>query len=317
MVPQRSPSRHKLAISRQLLLALVGLFACASACSAGETGLVLGRPLPQSVAGSGGVTTASGGAAASTGPGGTSATAGSGGQPAAAGASAGTSSMAGDAGAAGAGDEPAWIEERCTPSVDFSNNDPTSKGQLFTAAAPNPQELVVIASHAACRALYRAAEEVPTVTRVGLVVEDYAGVAGTIGAEMRLSTRHLASFSEPGVSVAVEIRGILHFTTSLVYQHLGSGTAPVWLVTGIADFVRLQAHLVDRPAATKGGNYDDNSKTTARFLEYLRSRNPDIVYRLNQRLTVEAGPWTDDAFVELTGSDLSALWSDYQATLPE
>ena len=72
---------------------------------------------------------------------------------------------------------------------------------------------------------------------------------------------------------------------------------------------------MERVPATKGGNYDDSSKSAARLFEYLTSQDPDFVYRLNQRL--ETGPWSDEVFVELTGSDLATLWADYQATLPD
>lgn len=147
------------------------------------------------------------------------------------------------------------------------------------------------------------------------MVGEYDGVASTVGTAMRLSTVYLQSASDRGVELGPEIAGILHFTTSLVYQNDAGSTAPVWLVTGIADFVRLQAQLVERVQATKGGNYDDSSKSAARLFEYLTSQNPDFVYRLNQRL--ETGAWSDEVFVELTGSDLATLWANYQATLPD
>ena len=72
---------------------------------------------------------------------------------------------------------------------------------------------------------------------------------------------------------------------------------------------------MERVPATKGGNYDDSSKTAARLLEYLTLQDPNIVYLVNQRL--ETDPWSDEVFVELTGSDLPTLWANYQATLPD
>lgn len=286
------------------------------ACSEGESGLILGRPLPEV---SDGVPGGGGTPGAEAGGGGRAPSAGgaptpNGGQAPSAG------NGNGDAGAGAAGapaaEDPAWIAEHCTPGVLFENRDTTDKGQLFTDAAPEPAQLVWAATRATCRALYRAAEEVRAVPEVSLIVEDYAGIAGTSGVSMHISTNYLQSASDRGVDLAQEIAGILHFTSSLVYQNTGDGTAPGWLVTGIADFVRLRAGLLDTGAPTKGGNYDDSSRTTALFLEHLTERNPDIVPRLNQRLAPEAGAWSDDAFVSLMGSDLPTLWGEYQATLP-
>ena len=117
--------------------------------------------------------------------------------------------------------------------------------------------------------------------------------------------------------VALEIAGVLHFTTSLVYQNNLDNTAPGWVVTGIADFVRLRAGYIDPAERSKGGAYDGPySQTTAFFFDYLATRNPDIVYLLNQRLLPEAGAWSDDAFVTFMGSDLDTLWEEYQASIP-
>lgn len=305
-----APCRRKQMISvRFLLLSGLMLGALEPACSQGESGLVLGRPLP-SASGAGSVLPSSGGD----------------GQLPSGGAGAGDAQAGGSdgggqqpaAGEAGAGDlegpgDPAWIEELCTPVVTFENRAPTEQAQVFADAVPEPSPLVQTAAHAACRSLFRNASEVKAVSSISLVVEDFAGAAEMSGSSIRISSSHLKSQSDDGRSVRDETLGLLHFTTSLVYQNYAG---PVWLVTGIADFVRLSAGLIDPAARMKGGTYDESSKATAFFLEYLQGRDPEIVYRLNQRLADTQPAWSDDAFVELTGSDLATLWSDYQASLP-
>jgi hypothetical protein len=153
------------------------------------------------------------------------------------------------------------------------------------------------------------------VSELTLIVEDYPGIASASGTTLRLSTSYLQSQYDSGVDLAREIAGIVHFTTSIVYQHSASNTAPGWLMTGIADFVRLESGLIDRAERAKGGSYDSSSQTTAFFLDYLATRNPDVVYQLNLRFAPGEPAYSDDVFVSLMGSDLGTLWAQYQATL--
>jgi hypothetical protein len=328
MAPLPAPRSQKPAISRDFSL-VAALLAATAACSSGESGLILGHPEPQSLAGHGGGDGGGGRAV-----GGTSAEAGGGagavggtglGAAGQGGAGAGLAgsddggaagTLAGSGGGGGGGDAP-WIVERCTPIVSVDNRDTTSQGKLFDDAAPDPEMLIVQAAHAACRELYRAPEEVPTIADITLVIEDYAGVAGTAGTELRISSSYLKQQSDGGVDLPLEIAGILHFTTSIVYQQTAGGTAPSWLVRSIADFVRLQAHLVAPAQPKRGDNYDSSSQVTALFFDYLRKTNPDVVYELNQSVATRGNAWDIDVFVDLTGSDLPTLWSEFQLTLPE
>jgi hypothetical protein len=318
-----APKLRKPACSLAFLLGLGALPGALGACSSGESGLILGHPLPQSLGG-GGATAGTGGTKSPAAAGGDDGGAGghdggSGGTAGTGGASGGTDPAGGKAGSGGTGgtEDPPWIAERCSPTLNVENRDTTSKGQLFDDAMPMPKVAMLRAAHTACRTLYRAPDEVPSVHELTLVIEDYAGVAGTAGGAIRISSSYLESYSNGGGDLSVEIAGIVHFTTSLVYQNNAGGTAPVWLVTGIADFVRLQANLVERAQPTRGGNYDDSSQLTALFFDYLRSSNPDIVYLLNQSIALKGNAWSEDVFVDLMGSDLQTLWASYQATLPE
>jgi hypothetical protein len=306
MLNRRPLSGRILTILRVFLVpCLVGGAASAGACSAGESGLVLGKPLPQQAGGQGAV----------------------GGSPVAGNASAGTSvvpSEGGEGGATSGGaagapgvEDPPWLIDACTPGIIFDNQDTTSKGQLFTNAVPSAAQLLWRAAHNTCRTLYRAESEVKPIEEITLIVYDYAGIASTQGTTIRLSTNHLQETYDRGDDVALEIAGVLHFTTSLVYQNNLNNTAPGWVVTGIADFVRLRAGYIDPAERAKGGAYDGPySQTTAFFFDYLTTRNPDIVYQLNQRLLPGASAWSDDAFVTFMGSDLDTLWAEYQASFP-
>lgn len=287
------PTSNSLIFKAFVASSALWLGAAAGGCSEGESGLVLGG-LPPPSAPAGGSSASQGGQG--------------GAEP-----SAGAPTVPGTAGEGGAGAP--WVNERCTPTVTFENRDTTSKGQLFTGAVPQPAALVWEAAHDACRLLYRSANEVPLVSDLTLVVEDYAGIASTSGATLRLSTSYIQQQHDAGIDIQREIAGILRFTTSLVYQHDGSGSVPGWLMTGIADYVRLESGYLDRGVRSKGGRYDDNSQTTAFFLQYLTLRRPSLVQELNLRLAPGEPAYADGLFGALLGSELPALWDEYQATL--
>ena len=233
------------------------------------------------------------------------------------GSDAGVPAEAGAAGAATTPSDPPWVQNTCTPTLEYENRDTTAQGQLFNDAVPDPSQPVWAAAHATCRLLYRSATEVRPVSKISLVVEDYAGVAGTAGNVIHLSTRYLKAQADRGVDLRLEITGILHFATSLVYENAGSNTtagAPAWLFVGVADFVRLESGYLDRGQRAKGGNYDSSSQTTAFFLDYLLGKSPSLVVDLNQRFSATAPDWNDDVFVTLLGSDLDSLWAEYQGT---
>ena len=279
----------------------------AGGCSAGESGLVLGKPQPQLQGGNGGTAAISGDA-------GSGQPLEVGGEPGAAGA--------GTEGGAGSGSvlpDPTWIQEACTPTLAFENRDTTAQGQLFTDAVPDPSQPVWAAAHAACRLLYRNAGEVKPISKITLIVEDSDGIASTAGTTLRLSTRYLKSLADRGVDLRLEVTGVLHFATSLVYQNSGSSADPAppgWLAVGIADYVRLESGYIDRQERAKGGSYDGaSSQTTAFFLDYLTAQNPTVVMQLNQGLAPTSPVWTNDVFQTLLGSDVDTLWASYQATL--
>jgi hypothetical protein len=272
----------------------------AGACSSGEAGLVLGSPQPQVQGGS-------------VGAGGTTVAGETGGG--------GTLVLGGEPGVGGAGEpeDPAWIQEACSPPLSFENRDTTAQGQLFTDAIPNPSEPLRAASHAACRLLYRDASEVKPVARLSLIVEDYDGIASTQGTTLRLSTRYLKTASERGLDLRQEITGILHFGTSLAFQNSGSdadAAPPGWLLVGIADYVRLESGYIERSERAMGGSYDGSgSRTTAFFLDYLSTKEPTFVMQVNQRLAPTSPAWSNDVFQMLLGSDVDTLWAAYQASL--
>jgi hypothetical protein len=290
------------------------------ACSNGTRGLVLGRPTEVRSGDAGAQGTLGGGGGSDNGSSGDRGGSGSGGSalPSVAGGISGSGPDMGMAGAPPSENDPPWVAEKCKPIINFVDDDPTNQDQVFKDAVPDPPVPIWAATRAACRMLFRDGSEVKSVPEVTLILEDSPDAAGATGTELHLSTRYLKMQADSGVDMRFEITGVLHFLIALVYENDGAdadGAPPRWLLVGIADYVRLESGYIDRSARAKGGAYDDDSKTTAFFIEYLARSNPDIVYRLNQRLSPGSAPWTDDVFIELMGSDLGTLWADYQGTL--
>lgn len=287
-------------------ISLLGGAASAS-CSDGESGLVLGRPLPDTNGGSAGTT--NGGApplegGAGQGDGGT--------PPVAAGA-------AGEAGAGGAGGEPPTIEELCTPTVLFDNVSPDGDGKAFNDAVPDPSEVMWEATHAVCRELYRSPSEVKSVPEVTLSVVAASTPGTTAGTRLTLGDAYLKMKADAGEDVRAEITGILCFQATFLYENAGRSedrTITEWLRYGIADFVRLRAGYIDpKSRHLPTASYDaSNSQTVAFFFDYLTSLNPDVIYQLNQRLTPSGDAWTNEVFTELMGKTVDDLWEDYKAT---
>lgn len=284
----------------------LAFIALGAACSAGETGLVLGRPLPVEQGG-----TTMGGSETTP----TMAGTGLGGAPGEAGTPAQT-----DAGAGGAPTTPEdWVVTQCSPRVAFTNRDPTGDGKAFDDVVSDPQVLMWQATHAVCRTLFRSSSEVEPVTDIAFDVGPFSGVAGTGDNAITLNASYVKMQADAGANILQEITGILHFQASFLYQNAGrsaDAAATRWVLFGIADYVRLSAGYIGRQSRTAPTTtYDKaSSKTIAFFFDYLAASNPDIVYQLNQRLSPNAGAWSNDVFVTFMGSDLDTLWAAYLRT---
>lgn len=305
---------HPLRISPMLWVFSACLAGLAS-CSDGESGLVLGRPLPQPFAGN---ESAGGGGFGQAGQGGEPGSGKGGGPPVEP-----TAGVGGDGGSAGeSGLEPPWVEELCTPPLTFANESPTGDGQAFDDVVPNPSIPMWEATRAVCRTLFRSASEVRSVPELSLTVGALeSGPAATIGtSRIVLSAAYLRMQADAGNDLLPEISGILHFQASFLYQNAGStqddSSVTSWIRYGIADYVRLRGGYLDRAGRTAPTQpwHMSSSQTVAFFFDYLAERNPDVVYELNRHLAPDAAAWTDDTFLSLMAEDLPTLWDQYRAT---
>lgn len=224
----------------------------------------------------------------------------------------GGSPSLGGAGGATDGDE-FWLTA-CRPEVTFENLDTSESGMAVEAALGDPTEFMHVATANVCRHLYRAASEVPDVPHVALTLAPSNGPGSIGGDEVTLGSLHLSDFDEPSGKLYEEALGMSHFLLAHLYQHVPDGT-PGWVISGKSDFVRLRSGLLDPTDRTSGGSWTDGFRRTAFFFDWLADRDPDFVYNLNQRMAPLGSGYTDELFFDLTGTELSVLWDDYQTAI--
>lgn len=301
--------------------ALTAVIALPVACGDGTSGWVLTRDHsspPLALGASSGTSAGNGGRSTDGGAAGApQAGSGTGGESGAAGAV-----TAGAGGAAVVGPrDPDDFAEVCTPTVTVDNRTATGNGQLFTDSLPEPEAFMVTAARRACALLYLLPSEVPVTTELTVLIEDFDGAGELLfsgsSTIVRLSSSHMRNVADGGGDVAAEIAGISQFLIGLDYGFDNEDPgATSWLHSGLGDWVRFRTGYTQLDQRTPGGTWTDGFKTTAFFVEWLEQNHEDAAYRLNQSLNPGDGiAWTEEVFVELTGSDLPTLWSEYQASL--
>jgi hypothetical protein len=216
---------------------------------------------------------------------------------------------------------PTRFESVCSPTIAVVNNDPTASGKLFTDTIGDPTTTVSCITRDTCDILYRKVSEIRNITKITVTVEDFNGVseAGATGpgeAGIRISSRYLQQVSDAHADVGNELRGLLYYHATNIYQYDdNNGALNSWLVAGIANYVRyVGGYNNDQRQA--GGAYNDGGDTTGFFFIWLDQMYPLFVYELNLSLDPNDNvTFTTKAFQDITGQSVDMLWASYQATL--
>jgi hypothetical protein len=132
-----------------------------------------------------------------------------------------------------------------------------------------------------------------------------------------MSSRYLQQVADAHGDVAAEVRGILYYHATNIYQFDdGNGAANAWLVQGVANYVRHVAGYLPDNQRRAGGAYTDGGTTTGFFFVWLDQNYGDFVYELNLSLDPsDSVIWTTQSFADITGQSVDLLWANYQATL--
>lgn len=147
------------------------------------------------------------------------------------------------------------------------------------------------------------------------------GVAYTKGSDLDQDHKeiHFSLDYIKGISPARqrdEIQGVIVHEMVHCWQWNAVGTAPIGLIEGIADFVRLKAGL-SPPHWKKegGGQWDAGYQHTGYFLEWIeRTFGEGSVKKINRALKdkeYEEGEFWEQLF----GKAVGLLWKEYKVSL--
>ncbi len=133
---------------------------------------------------------------------------------------------------------------------------------------------------------------------------DVTGIAATGGGVMTVNTKWCQAHPED--------TGLTVHETAHVIQAF-SAYDPVWLVEGIADYIRWvkfePEHFHPR-INVKRATYHDAYQTTATFLAWCELHyDSELVTKLNR--AVRFGTYRTDLFQKYCGKDVNTLWSEF------
>ncbi|CAN8103125.1 unnamed protein product [Discula destructiva] len=171
---------------------------------------------------------------------------------------------------------------------------------------------------------------IPGTRSITVYLESMDGVAYTTGSsldndhkEIHFSLNYIAGIKKApdgatgDVTGAYEIAGVLVHEMVHCYQHNGRGKCNPMLIEGIADWVRLQAHLgaAHWQRGRVPDRWDQGYERTAFFLEWLETKfGEGKVREMNEKLReeeyVEAKFWDD-----LFGAEVDSLFRKYVRSL--
>lgn len=145
--------------------------------------------------------------------------------------------------------------------------------------------------------------------KLTLYIEKIEGTAYSSNDIIRVNTDYIERFSG---DVRKEITGILYHEVVHSFQWNGNGQAPVGLIDGIADFVRMKAGYVPGYWNQRGAGdrWDQSYDITAWFLDYCNDLRNGFVAELNKKMR---NGYSDNFFFELLGKTVDQLWSEYKA----
>ena len=148
-----------------------------------------------------------------------------------------------------------------------------------------------------------------SVQSVSLFVDDMDGIAYSSNNEIHVGADYIGNIT---ADIKRDFNGVLYHEMTHSWQWNGNNQAPVGLIEGVADFVRLKADYVPSGWVQPGGGdrWDEGYSVTARFLDYCNGLKDGFVAELNKKMR---DGYTDNYFVELLGKTVDQLWSDYKA----
>jgi carboxypeptidase Q len=145
--------------------------------------------------------------------------------------------------------------------------------------------------------------------RVRLVLKSsYRGVAEVSGDRITGSVKYFKAHPD-------DVGAIVHETVHVV-QGYRTGGNPVWLVEGIADYIRFFQYEPGKlgDLNPERVHFNGSYRVTAAFLDYLTEKyDKAIVNKLNK--VMRAGEYKEEVFKQLTGKTVQELDTEWRASL--
>ncbi len=193
---------------------------------------------------------------------------------------------------------------------------------------PNPKNLINTVCLDVCKILYRSVDEVDVLNVLDYSIEDLETISAKGGNPPHINIFFSSLYLKnkkgemSDMDLVDEIVGVLYHELAHGYQYspkgagaYAGGTDFFGFLEGIADYVRLKAGYSSYKYRKIGGHWNDGYKTTAFFIDWLHTKDPDFVYKMNQTAKTII-PWSWDAATnKIFDQSTQSLWDEYQAYL--
>ncbi|KAF8249767.1 BSP-domain-containing protein [Wilcoxina mikolae CBS 423.85] len=199
------------------------------------------------------------------------------------------------------------------PKLEFNAQDLDCAGCCKFFDTVSCHSLIRDAILGVVKRLYVTPDKQPTYQKsICLFIRPMGGVAYTAGEknkQIHFSTDYINSIDEKRLED--EILGVIRHEMVHAWQYNANDTAPVGLIEGIADWVRLKDGFIP-PHWKRGGScWDDGYQNTAYFLDWLEdSYGAGTVVWINEQMKEK--DYSDKMWIELSGGkSVEELWKMY------
>ncbi len=219
--------------------------------------------------------------------------------------------------------EECW-KDMVMPTINFKNT--ASEKTLYQQLVPYPEKLIHQACFDVARWLFVCPEEMDILQNIDYTVEDNDGISAKGGQAPNINIFFSATYLEKkkaeglsDVELLDEIKGVLYHEVTHGYQFspLGAGEYKAGddfygFIEGMADYVRYVSGYLTTADRSEGGHWNDGYKTSGFFIDWLHSKDPNFLNKLNHTAKT-INPWSwDKAANEITGKTVRVLWDEYQ-----
>lgn len=229
-------------------------------------------------------------------------------------------------------DPDAGWENFVSPAIIFQDKAPDTKGsQYYKELVQKRQEYLQYHAKAVAKLLYFSdQDERPEVRTITYSLENRPGeVSAKSGSVPNISIMYSTDWIEKSYASSMykldyETKGVLFHEMTHAFQLEPKGIPPysqpntAWQITeGMADAIRIHAGYLPMTNRKPGGYWQDGYQTTGFFLEWLTTKDPDALKKINASM-LHLNPWSFDGAMEYTfgnGVTTDQLWNEYQKFL--